>query len=82
MYRILNAGLKIHPKEKLEKKKRGPPKQSKAYNLLNRMKKRIDDVLRFILNSAVPFDNNLSERDVRMAKVTKSLQIWRGCSMQ
>jgi len=73
MYRILNAGLKIHPEEKFQKKKRGRPKQSKAYNLLKRMKKRIDDVLRFILNSVVPFDNNLSERDVRMAKVQQKV---------
>lgn len=73
MYRILNAGLKIHPEEKDHKKKRGRPKQSKEYNLLFRMKNRIDDVLRFILNKSVPFDNNLSERDVRMAKVQQKV---------
>jgi len=69
----LNEGLKIHPEEKQHIKKRGRPKQSKAYNLLIRMKKRIDDVLRFIHNPVVPFDNNLSERDVRMAKVQQKV---------
>lgn len=73
MYRILNAGLKIHPEEKGHNKKRGRPKQSKEYNLLLRMKNRIDDVLRFIMNKSVPFDNNLSERDVRMVKVQQKV---------
>ena len=73
MYRILNAGLKIHHEEKHKKNKKGRPKQSKAYNLLNRMKKRIDDVLCFVFNSTVPFDNNLAERDVRMVKVQQKV---------
>jgi len=42
MYRILNEGLKCHPEKKQQMRKRGRPKQSKAYNLLMRMKKRID----------------------------------------
>ena len=58
MYRILNEGLKCHPEKKQQMRKRGRPKQSKAYNLLMRMKKRIDDVLRFIQKTNVPFDNN------------------------
>jgi transposase len=73
MYRLLNEGLKIHPEEKRRVKKRGRPKQSKAHNLLSRMKRGIDDVLRFICNPVVPFDNNLSERDIRMAKVQQKV---------
>lgn len=73
MYRILNEGLKCHPEQKQQTKKRGRPKQSKAFNLLMRMKKRIDDVLRFIQKMSVPFDNNLSERDVRMAKIQQKV---------
>jgi len=73
MYRLLNAGLKIHPEKKYQIRKRGRPKQSKEYNLLYRMKNRIDDVLRFILNATVPFDNNLAERDIRMAKVQQKV---------
>jgi transposase-like protein len=73
MYRLLNEGLKIHPKKERLKKKRGRIKQSKAHNLLIRMKRRIDDVLCFIYNPIVPFDNNLSERDIRMAKVQQKV---------
>ncbi|WP_049683266.1 IS66 family transposase [Peribacillus loiseleuriae] len=36
--------------------------------LLNRLSKRQDSVLLFVENSEVPFDNNLAERDLRMAK--------------
>lgn len=47
--------------------KRGRPKRTKPHNLLLRLDAYADDVLRFATDFAVPFDNNLSERDVRMA---------------
>lgn len=71
--RLLNEGLKIHPKQEKKQKARGRPKQSKQHNLLKRMKFRINDVLRFILEKIVPFDNNLAERDVRMTKVQQKI---------
>lgn len=73
MHRLLNEGLRIHPEKKKTTKARGRPKQSKEHNLLKRMKNRIDDVLRFILDTLVPFDNNLAERDVRMTKVQQKI---------
>lgn len=73
MQRLINEGLKIHPKRKKTIKKRGRPKQSKAHNLLFRMKKSLDDVLRFTHIVKVPFDNNQGERDARMAKVQQKV---------
>ncbi len=71
--RILNEGLKQHPKNTKKTGKRGRPKQSDEYNLLARLKEYIDDVLHFIYNLKVPFDNNLGERDARMAKVQQKI---------
>ncbi len=48
---------------------KGPKKRSKERNLLNVFKDRKSDVLRFISDKDVPFDNNLAERDLRMPKL-------------
>jgi len=53
--------------------KRGRPKRTKAHNLLLRLDTYADDVLRFATDFAVPFDNNLSERDVRMVKIAQKV---------
>ena len=42
--------------------------QQEEKKLLNRLKKYRDNHLLFAVNFAVPFDNNLSERDLRMIK--------------
>jgi transposase len=56
--------------------KRGRTRQSKAVNLLHRLRTYTDDVLRFMTDPGVPFSNNLAEQAVRMPKVKQKVS---GC---
>jgi transposase len=56
--------------------KRGRTRQSKAVNLLHRLRTYADDVLRFMTDPGVPFTNNLAEQAVRMPKVKQKVS---GC---
>lgn len=56
----------------------GPTKKSKTANLLARLDVFHDDVLRFTTDLAVPFTNNLAERDIRMTKLQQKISgCWR-----
>lgn len=73
---IIEQGNKINPlptidteNENNTKKKRGRKAKTKPQNLLERLKNFQNDILRYIHDFKVPFDNNFSERDLRMMKV-------------
>lgn len=66
---VLSDGEALNPVVSGDGKKRGRVKQSAATNLLGRLRRYGDDVLRFLYDLRVPFDNNLAERDIRMPKL-------------
>lgn len=73
--KIIARGLAKNPpvKKRDGPKKRGRIKQSKATNLLLRLKKYREETLAFMYDFDVPFENNVAERDARMMKVQQKI---------
>ncbi len=70
--KIIKQGYKANPPPN-KTGKRGRPKKGKALCLIERMDSHREEILRFMKEKDVPFDNNLAERDLRMVKVRQKI---------
>ena len=76
--KIIQTGYEANPPpaKKIKKPKRGRPKRSEPIRLLDRFNGHTEKVLAFMYDFNAPFDNNLSERDLRMMKLHQKIS---GC---
>jgi transposase len=68
---IVNSGYDANPPpdEQSSKPKRGRKKRSEPLKLLDRFHDYRNEILAFMYDFHIPFDNNLAERDLRMMKL-------------
>lgn len=70
---IITLGHQTNPAGVIPTGKRGVIRQTPARNLLVRLDRDREHVLRFAHDLRVPFDNNQAERDLRMLKVQQKV---------
>jgi transposase len=74
---VVQAGFEAHPAPMPPTegavKKRGRPKQPPPVNLLIRLRDCKAQILAFMTDCRLPFDNNQGERDIRMVKVKQKV---------
>jgi transposase len=76
--RLLVDGHAANPPPPPGRHRRGRVRRSPAANLLGRRDTRQVEVLRFLDDLRVPFDNNQAERDLRMVKLQQKISgCWR-----
>jgi transposase len=73
---LIAAGLAANPPPERGPHRRGRRKQTPARNLLERLLLGKDQVLAFLDDLTIPFDNNQAERDLRMLKTQQKVS---GC---
>lgn len=71
--KLIRKGLYLNPIRYKKNQNRGRHKQSKATNLLVRLKEYRSSILDFMYDFRIPFTNNLAERDLRMVKVKQKI---------
>lgn len=75
---IITLGHQTNPAGVIPTGKRGVIRQTPARNLLVRLDRDREHVLRFAHDLRVPFDNNQAERDIRMIKLQQKISgCWR-----
>jgi hypothetical protein len=70
---LLAAGRAANPPPERPPGQRGRAKQSPACNLLERLNLGQMEVLAFLHDLSIPFDNNQAEQDLRMLKVQQKI---------
>jgi len=74
--RLVDQGFAANPAPERKKGQRGALRQGDARNLLLRLRQYQDQILRFMHDFFVPFDNNQAENDLRMMKLRQKIS---GC---